>query len=234
MDKAEAIVGDHLKSLNLNLIHHPDGKNDPPDFAINGRIGIEVTRLTQHWKDGDRHRGIDERTDSLYRLVEQVFAEFGIPPAGTPTYWVSCSVSNPVPEAKKLRRDLRVALDRWLRSPTPPHEIEIGSLELRFHHGSSPQLFSLGVRSNNDGGGFVIAEMVKSINICIEEKTRKIERVRDRYAEWWIALVDWTALGTALDPGEVQAIRDNATASSCWSKILLFLPSGRVLELQRT
>lgn len=50
--------------------------------------------------------------------------------------------------------------------------------------------FIFGGYGDHDSGGWVLAETLKNLRICIEEKTRKVARVRHKYPEWWLMLID--------------------------------------------
>lgn len=60
MDSAEEVVNRLLSNMGFgNIAFEPDG-NIPPDFVINGRIAVEVRRLTQIHDDGGGPRGLSE------------------------------------------------------------------------------------------------------------------------------------------------------------------------------
>ena len=114
-DRSERLVYDYLLRRGLEVVHHPDREHNPPDFAIDGRIGIEVRRLNQHWRDGQTHVGIELREHTLYSLVEEVLEEFGAP-TDDGSYWVACGFQNPVPEPKAFKKLLRNALRERITS----------------------------------------------------------------------------------------------------------------------
>jgi hypothetical protein len=59
--------------------------------------------------------------------------------------------------------------------------------------------------------------------ICIEEKTRKVARVRSRYPEWWLALVDTIGYGHH-DDSERADLRRLIQVNDEWDKIILVSP----------
>ena len=61
MDSTELLARSYLTSLHLGeVIFEPDG-NIPPDFAIDKRIGVEVTRLNQHFAQAEKRVGLEEQ-----------------------------------------------------------------------------------------------------------------------------------------------------------------------------
>ena len=84
-------------------------------------------------------------------------------------------------------------------------------------------IFVLGSYSDGDSGGFVLSEMQRNMTICIEEKTRKVARVRSRYPEWWLALVDTIGYGDH-DESERADLRRLIQMADQWDKILLVSP----------
>ena len=53
----------------------------------------------------------------------------------------------------------------------------------------------LGAHTDDQEGGWVISEMVRNLDLCIAEKTKKIENYKSRYPEWWLILVDRVSFG---------------------------------------
>lgn len=229
-DQSERFVAEYLIRKGFIPLHHPEGEHNPPDFAIDGQIAVEVRRLNQHWHDGERNRGVEERETSLFSIVEEVLVEFGPPIAGR-SYWVSCSFQNSLPSAKSIKSALRNAIRQHLHEPIIP-DLFVENVELRFYKvAPRPSLFSLGIQSNSDRGGFVAAEMIKNLDICIAEKTKKILRVLGRYAEWWLTFVDHISYGE-WDKAEIEAIRSNVKVPVPWTKILIISADARqALEL---
>jgi hypothetical protein len=66
----------------------------------------------------------------------------------------------------------------------------------------------------------------------VAEKTRKVERVRSRYPQWWLALVDHIGYG-GLDPFDLEQLRSIFQVEDPWAKIILVTPldSARGFEL---
>ncbi|HKN58898.1 MAG TPA: hypothetical protein VJV97_08590 [Gemmatimonadaceae bacterium] len=137
-----------------------------------------------------------------------------------------------------MLRTLREALERFVRQPDPKDvrmQIE-DTVALRFHRASElhSTMFILGGSADHDGGGFVIAELLRNLSICITDKTEKVAARRDRYQEWWLILVDEIAYGS-LDPGDIDQLRGlfDSRSKAGWSTIVLVSPldPARAIEL---
>ena len=51
-------------------------------------------------------------------------------------------------------------------------------------------LFVMGGASDEDSWGWIIPELERNIQICIDEKSAKISAIRSKYPEWWLVLID--------------------------------------------
>jgi hypothetical protein len=67
-----------------------------------------------------------------------------------------------------------------------------------------------------------IAEMERNLYICVTEKTKKVSRVRSKYPEWWLALVD--EIGYGLDEFDREQLRQLVQLDHSWDKIILVNP----------
>jgi hypothetical protein len=64
--------------------------------------------------------------------------------------------------------------------------------------------------------------MGKNIRHCLAEKDRKVQHVRENYAEWWLALVDY--IGFGLSSSDQELFRDQISITHTWDKVLLIDP----------
>jgi hypothetical protein len=83
-------------------------------------------------------------------------------------------------------------------------------------------VFLLGSFSDNNSGGFVVSEVYKNLQLCITEKTKKIENVRDKYEEWWIVLIDY--IGYGLSQRDLDQLHEIEKIQHTWGKIILVDP----------
>ena len=76
--------------------------------------------------------------------------------------------------------------------------------------------------SDDESGGWLLAEMETNIRHCASEKAHKIAKVRSKYPEWWLALVDH--IGYGLDEFDREMFRDQVSVAHTWDKIVLIDP----------
>jgi len=226
MNQSEKSVYQYLKSRGFSLVvHEPDGKV-PPDFLVDGHIAIEVRRLNEGDDTGKGHRGLEEVSKPLHTLVTRTLAAIG-PPSDDVTWFVHLTYRRPLPSWKSLRNDLHDALTNVkMRTDLQDLELRVSNkIRLSFIRASKPHpdLFVLGGSSDRDSGGFVVAELVKNLNVYIAEKARKVERVRHRYPDWWLAFEDRIGYG-ALDEDDQADLRKLINVAAPWSRIILVNP----------
>ena len=65
--------------------------------------------------------------------------------------------------------------------------------------------------------------MARNLRICIDEKSRKISRVKKKYSEWWLALEDRIGHG-ALEEQDRKQLRRLVQVGDPWSRIILVNP----------
>lgn len=204
MDRSERLAFEYLRSLDLGCIEYePDG-NIPPDFLLGGRIAVEVRRLNQHFFHSDRRpRGLEEESISLLHRLQKLLGDFG-PPIDGECWWIGLSYGRPIGKLSRLVEQVRRALEDFRSSDRREDcELRIGrrvSVRLRRSDVELEHYFTLATRIDTDAGGFVVAELIRNLQFCVDEKLRKIEPFRSRYSEWWLVLpdhIDW-----AVDLGE--------------------------------
>lgn len=228
MDRAEEIVERLLSDMGFaNIAPEPDG-NRTPDFVINGRIAVEVRRLTQIHDDGNKVQALSEVSIPLSQKFEKLLNSFE--KIDERSWWVAFGYKRPLPSWKHvLGPQLRRALEEFALSTekrdgtifdTPHFDVDVRETSNPFD-----RLFVMAVMQDREAGGWVVGEFLKSISYCIEEKSRKVTAagVRHKYKEWWLALVNQT--GLALDDhdrGELLAI---LPPHPDWEKVLLVTAS---------
>jgi hypothetical protein len=140
---------------------------------------------------------------------------------------VHYTVRRPLPSWKEIERSLRDAvLEFRERAADPPVEMRLGrSIRLRFHQASLPHstLLLLGSSSDHDAGGFVVAELVRNLQICIPEKLEKVAAFRQRYPEWWLAFEDRISYGH-LDSDDVAQLRQALRPVDGFGRVILVNP----------
>jgi hypothetical protein len=227
MDSTERLVRDNLRHQGYtDIVYEPDG-NVPPDFLVNGSIAVEVRRLNQNHDDGRQTRGLEEIAIPLWNKIENLLSSYENE-EGNESWFVHFRFSRPIEEWKKLKPKIKNSLNEF-RSSTIRQCGVIASgrgfeLEI-FCRASKPHksLFLMGGCSDEESGGWVLYEMQKNIIYCSTEKEQKIEKVRDRYPTWWLALVDH--IGHELDEFDREQFKTSVCVEHSWGKILIVSPS---------
>jgi len=78
--------------------------NEPPDFEINGSVGVEVTRITQRYADGKQDNE-DSVSSTLSKTCTRILEEFN--PAATGPLWqvdIECDFSSVVLSPENAER----------------------------------------------------------------------------------------------------------------------------------
>jgi hypothetical protein len=227
MDRSEELAQEFLKSLNpSSVLYEPDGKVCP-DFLVDGRIAVEVRRLNEHVTDCEGElQGVETDQIAVIRLVQKLCSDLG-PPPQSKSWFICYDFRRPLPAFRTLSQELRRALTRFLNSGLERAEFTVGrSFDVSLIPASDPHetCFLLGSASDLNTGGFVAALLEKNIRICVEEKNRKREKVRSRYPEWWLVLIDYVGYGAWQ---QVDVEHD-------WDKVLLVDPKNplRAFELE--
>lgn len=225
MDRAELLVERYLKERFSSVIHEPDG-NIPPDFLVDDAIAVEVRRLNQNETSTGRPRGLEESSIPLFMKVRALLAN--LPAWEGPGLWVSFSYRRPLPPWTELQPWIHRLLSQL------PHEAFLEPAEFQFDTfrlkvpavaERYPGRFVLTGYIDRDAGGWLLAEMKKNIELCIAEKTRKVEGVRKKYPTWWLILVEH--IGAGLNEFDRQLFRDNIRIDHSWDKVLVVDSNGR-------
>ncbi|WP_183213488.1 hypothetical protein [Brevundimonas variabilis] len=209
MDRSEQGVARYLEGLSLGSVcFEPDG-NVPPDFLVGGRIAVEARRLNQNFESDGGYQGLEHVEAPVAKFVDRLLPTFGEAPAGK-GWWVFFYFWRPF-DWKVVKREMKAALEAFRTNPAPAglqvhldpnFELEIRPATIVVEHH-----FMLGGYADWDAGGFVASEIIRNLNLCVAEKTRKIAPYRDRYAEWWLVLPD--RIGPDLNMDERRSIGDH-------------------------
>ncbi len=234
MNREEKITEVYLKSLGFkNVIFEPDG-NIPPDFSIDDRIAVEVRRLNQNFFTRDETQGLEETRIPLFRLLKSSLSEFDSHYKGD-SYWVSIKFRRPIEKGNINKKAITRALTSFLGKPFPlPCTVKVTE-NLYFHICPSQpvegRVFRFAGGTDRESGGFVLAEFKKNFDRCIKEKTEKIKDYYDRYASWWLVLVDKIAYG--FDQAEKEQIKSMVDMDPSWDKVIVLdsLNGKNLLEI---
>ena len=172
------------------------------------------------------HGVLEEIPKPVNVLVRKALAVTG-PPIYGMSWFVFYTYSRPLPAWRELDVLLRRALGEVAGQPNlDGREIRVANkMRLHFTRASEvhPCLFILGGSADHDSGGFVVAELADNLRLCIDEKSAKVLKVKDRYPEWWLALEDRIAYGV-LDKEDQEQLRQLIRRDGRWNKIILVNP----------
>jgi hypothetical protein len=225
MDATEKHVLDHLKHRGYEtIIYEPDG-NIPPDFLVDGCIAIEVRRLNQNQFEGGSAKGFEEVAIPLWNRIKELVDSFDAP-IDDESWIVFFRFTRPVEPWKSLGPKLRQALEMFRDSAVKRRGtiIKTQGFELEVSKADYPHatLFAMGGYNDAESDGWSLSEMEANIRHCVTEKSRKIARVRAKYEQWWLALVDLISDGQ--DDVELKMFRDQVCIEHDWDKIILIDP----------
>ncbi len=235
MDEQEKIVEKYLKAQGYkNIEHEPDG-NIPPDFLLSKKIAIEVRRLNQNVVIEDdklkkmeevKFKGLEEVRIPLYDSIIKILSEFDYQPIDK-SYFVRLKFKRPLPDFKIVKKKLKEMLSEFYDNPKN-EKIElkiIENLTIKISPASKPmeKFFNMGGILDLNRGGWVFSEMEKNLELCSNKKLKKVEKFREKYEIWWLALVDNIGYGLSekelnIDPGVVK--------DHNWDKILIINPKN--------
>lgn len=194
MNASERLALAYLDGLDLGPVEfEPDG-NIPPDFVVGGRIAVEVRRLNQNHVQADgTAQGLEELSLSLMARIDALCTRLGSAPDDE-SWWVSFSYHRPVGPTKELISQLRRALQGFRASPVrEPCSLRVApnfTIDLRRSGAGLGQFFHRAASIDGDAGGWVLAELLRNLQLCIDGKQTKIAPHRHRYSTWWLVLED--------------------------------------------
>lgn len=236
MDDAEKLSEAFLRSLGFKAVEYePDG-NIPPDFLCDSRVAVEVRRLNHHHESaGESPEALDKKGIALWNAVKRTLLDIGPPTSGR-SWWVSYSVKRPLHDYKKIPKILKNALLDFRANPGDGERkiavVEGFKLTITPADDVHDLEFVFACASDRDSTGWLFEMMQTNIQLCIEEKTHKIAKVRNGYPEWWLVLVDM--IGWGLSEFDQQIFNDCVTIEkSNWDKVILIDPRdpSRYFEL---
>ncbi|MBI5968661.1 MAG: hypothetical protein HY882_12510 [Deltaproteobacteria bacterium] len=232
--REELIAESYLNSLGIgDVVFEPDG-NIPPDFLLKETTAIEVRRLNQHFFAKGEGRGLEEARIPLFGILQSTLAEFDPLYRGN-SYWVSVRFRRPVGKSSANKRAiakiLTALLDKPLQLPCDLKVTESIGLHVFSSQPVEGKVFRFAGGTDRESGGWVLSEFTKNFKYCVEEKTRKVEDYRERYASWWLVLVDHIAHG--FEENERKELRSMIGPIVSWDKVIVLdsLSGNSILEI---
>ena len=198
-DWAESIAENWLRDQGFADIRSVcDTNSQPPDFVIDERIAVEVTRLTDDFKT------LEERRQGVFNTINEVLGEFETSSIGNRTY-VRCELIGGIgewkegPEKKTIEKQVRRAAEEYMTESEEAleqrgrllrcvKELDCG---MRIEFSPSKGKFHLEDVSPTDRSHIV--NPIEEINRCVRGKRDAINKKEgrlDEYSEWWLVLTD--------------------------------------------
>jgi hypothetical protein len=228
MDESESLVKAHLVHCGFKrIIYEPDG-NNPPDFLLDDRIAVEVRRLNQNeLTESGRLKGLEEDRIPTQRRFQQLLHSLG-PASSGMSWFVRYSLRRPLARWKDIEPELRRQLEIFRNDARSQKLCRIRvakGFDIEIIHKASkchPTCFLDGGGSDGDTGGFILAETQKNLRLCVAEKLNRIARVRHRYPEWWLALVD--RIGFGVGASDLELFREYLAMDTGFDRVILLSP----------
>jgi hypothetical protein len=219
--REEKVVIDSLSIQGYkNLEHEPDG-NIPPDILINNKIAVEVRRLNQKEKLG---KGIEQDNYRLHSIINDVLkSESNLDHKNS--VFISHRFKRPIPSKKKIISNLKSLLADYKAAGTLTSKDNLEdsiSFELFESNTTLKNEFEIAIVSDSDSGGFTVPLIIENIKLAIIEKEGKISKIKDKYPEWWLALVD--TVGYGIRPDELETIKQHLRVKTTFKRLLIISP----------
>lgn len=222
MDEAERLVEDLLHREGFRAIcHEPNGASTYPDFSVAGNIAVEVRRLNQFHVGQESAEDLQDASIRVQQRIERLCVELG---QGDGNSWFVCyRFSRPLPQWKHLIPRLEAAMRAFMASGDRRgcRLFEDSNFELDVIPASDrlETFFRLGAMHDMQSGGFVVAEFIRSIELCAEKKVAKKAKCPVAYQASWLVLVNTS--GLRLDAYDKQMLLDNCERPAQWDRVLV-------------
>ena len=210
-----------------------DGQ-DPPDFVVDGRIGVEVRRLNVMIEDNGEYLGAESLEKPLERTIGKVLKDVGEPPGGY-SVDVSCDLlATSLPEPEVTRKQVGQAVDEYVnildkawQSGEAPESWWAhlkGRLSMHFHPFSAPgsgRFILMPVEAATHMRGWVVKDLIDNIRRCIADKTDKIKHKVHLYPEWWLVLVERDLYAPGKSDDSWITVRNGLGDTKPWSRVVV-------------
>lgn len=223
MKPEEKIIRKYLESRGYEDIIYEPIKNEPPDFLVNSQIAIEVRRLN---KIDNNKNGLETLAHKIMDKCIKILNEIKSDNYKYSAY-VTIIFSRPIELDKSINKKIKDVLEGHKNKINEGKAEYIICDKLRLEIDPAfkkyNNIYQFGGCQDLDNGGFVVSEIYKSlVEKIIPEKTNKIKKNREKYKNWWLALVDYIGYGISED--ELKLLLTPPTISHDWDKIIIVNP----------
>jgi len=140
----ETLAYNYLLHLGFKDVkYEPDGRV-PPDFLADGRVAVEVRRLSQQVEDSSGHRSVEETSIPYASSFRKLLEKLGPPDSSERSWFVALSFRRPAPEWPRLRPRIERVLQAFKRDSDRKtyYILEVGALSLQHADWPSRALIS--------------------------------------------------------------------------------------------
>lgn len=209
-------------------------RQDPPDFVLDGQIGVEVRRLNWMTDANGKNQGAESLEKPLERTIGKVLEDAGEPPGGY-SVDVSCDLlATSLPDTEVTRQQVGQDVDKYVKildkalqsggAPVSCQKRLDCGLDIHFQPlltSDTGEFTLVHVEAATHLRGWPIPDATDNINRCIEEKTEKIKDKIHLNPEWWLVLVDCDGNTSGNREDEWEKIRDGLVDTQPWAKIVV-------------
>ena len=224
MKRGESIANDYFIFVGFNkILHEPDG-NIPPDFLLNDSIAVEVRRLNQYLKRQENSIPLEDLEFKLMPRIRNLLLTFSEPGIESSAF-LTISYKRPLKVDKNLIPEIDKILHEHIQFIKERREYNLrANLKIAIWPTKRKlsRIYQIGIQSDYDSGGIMVAEMYRSLQIIIEEKELKIAPYRNKYDVWWLLLVD--NVGFGLDDDEIKELKTLPINNHFFKKIVIIHP----------
>lgn len=231
----ESIVSIWLSHMGYSNIKDLSASHqDPPDFEIDGNIGVEVTRLSPAINANASHQTLESLENPAIKAICKALIESDNPPNDY-TMEVSCDLpTQELPPRNVTLSTVKKGVAQYLaklnhaiqsNSPLPicRTEPEHG-ITLHFHSAQTSEECQFVLAQVDASGplGWTISDLITIINRCIRSKTQAASSVANQYKQLWLVLVDHnTNMPPSSDASAWNEIRAGINVPQPWSKVIV-------------
>ncbi len=204
-NREEKLIIDNLTHQGFKtILYEPDG-NVPPDILVDNKIAIEVRRLNQNLKTENGFKGLEQDEYSVHGILKRIMKEVSDEDYEKSAF-VGYYFNRPIPSKKEIKKFAQEMLENHKSSIEERIEYEYNEyfrIQVFPSEIKLDQQYEYGMSSDGDSGGFVVSLIYKNLKLIIAEKEKKTKKYRNKYSEWWLAVVDTIGYGLSdMDLGQ--------------------------------
>lgn len=192
MNKDEAIANDFLKKNFVGLLKYEPNGNIPPDFSLEGKIGIEVRRLNKNFCVNGVNEGLESLAHNIHNRLTRILKELDDKESSY-SYFIWLRFKRPLFLDKMLNKKMKCAILGANLQTDSRVEIPIDTnltLQLQRSNKRFITKFKLVSIYDGDRGGLLVQDLYDNLKIAISDKNEKISPHFNEFEKWWLVLID--------------------------------------------